>query len=147
MKALDSKVRQNSGTGNEFLENLIDTYEMIAGVFQELGGQNNFQFQLDRTLPFISGKTDLVKKILYLYISDLVQSHGKDWRAQYLFVSHVEEKSCWIFNFHPMDSLPEGNYWAENNVQNFGSTPAPYSLLIPKSSVRDSFRNSDISNL
>lgn len=147
MKAVGFTSSQLSNSGNEFLEHLIDTYEMIAGVFEELGGQNNFSLQLDKTLPFISGKVDLVQKILFLFVSDLIEAYGKDWKSNYLFVSHVQEKNCWIFNFQPLDSLPEINFFIEKKHQNSQSDLPPFSLLIPKSSIRDSFSNSDISSL
>ncbi|WP_026952846.1 hypothetical protein [Algoriphagus mannitolivorans] len=147
MKAENSHASQISNSGNEFLENLIDTYELIAGVFKELGGQNNFTPKLDRTLPFISGRTDLVRKILYLFISDLVQSHGTDWKSNYMFVSHSQEKNCWIFNFHPLDTLEESDYWNKTALETTNPTLAPFSLLIPKSSIRDTFSNSNITNL
>lgn len=147
MKAVNSQARQFSTSGNELLENLIDTYELIAGVFKELGGQNNFTFKLDRTLPFISGRTDLVRKILYLFISDLVQAHGTDWKSKYLFVSHAQEKNCWVFNFQPMETLEESEFLEKNVLKNTPPPLAPFSLLIPKSSIRDSFSNSDITKL
>ena len=147
MKAVDLTKGQPLNSGNEFLENLIDTYELIAGVFKELGGQNNFTFQLDRTLPFISGRADLVRKILFLFISDLIQSYGKNWKSEYIFVSHAQEKNCWIFNFQPMDSLSEEDFFKRNELENTQTTLAPFSLLIPKSSIRDSFSNSDILKL
>lgn len=120
---------------------------MIAGVFNEFGGQNNYTIQLDRTLPFISGKVDLVRKIFALFISDLNESFGRDWKSAYLYVSYTQDKNCWIFNFQPINSLPENAFLRVSSSENGSTELGPFSLMIPKSSIRDSFRNSDISQI
>ena len=147
MKATDSQTRRSFGLGNEFLENLIDTYELFADIFKELGRQNNFTVQLDKTLPFINGREELVKKILFLFVSDIVESHGRDWKSDFLFVSHREESNCWVFNFHPLSQGVSDNNWKKNELKNSQLSDIPFSLLIPKSAIRDSFKNSDISKL
>ncbi|MBN7813071.1 hypothetical protein J0A68_19105 [Algoriphagus sp. H41] len=80
-------------------EELIDTYDLFAGIFEELGGRYALTPKLDNNLPLIYGKlTELCRKICH-FLQDYLETQSWGKSGNLLHISHTKSRQHWIFNF------------------------------------------------
>lgn len=78
-------------------DEIIDSYDMIQKIMIELGGQNNFPYKIDNTLPLIKGDPNKIEEIFRNFISNALD-HFQNYEGQ-LRIIHIKNSKSWIFAF------------------------------------------------
>lgn len=91
-------------------EDLIDTYELFAGIFKESGVLFSYIPKLDTTLPLIYGKRPLVQRLFSEFISACLYPLSSLVGSQSVQISHTKSRTHWIFTLQihssTVDILP-----------------------------------------
>lgn len=109
-------------------EEIIDTYDLFATIFKELGRQHSFRLKLDSTLPLIYGKQETLKQILFQFNNETLSPIYQTKKAREICISHTKDRAYWIFNF----DFPKGM-----ELYSMYSKISTQTLFIHKESIQD----------
>lgn len=109
-------------------EELIDTYELFAGIFKESGGHCSYTPKLDNTLPLIYGKPAMVRQLFCQFLSNYLATPN-EVEGKSVLISHTKNRQYWIFNLQTLSNTTEAS-----QIQ---------SLHIHKGAIQNAYSNSN----
>ncbi|MBN7813076.1 hypothetical protein J0A68_19130 [Algoriphagus sp. H41] len=94
-----SQQASQAATETDAREELIDTYDLFAGIFEELGGPYSLTPRLDSNLPLIYGKFAKLCHLISLSLQDYLEAQPTGGKGKLIHISHTKSRLYWIFNF------------------------------------------------